>query len=181
MKALLHDTDQVLYFAATQDARLHVMRQANAQAAALVAQALADDAPGRRIRVVIGVDHEDKTVKQRGFYHAAVLPQISEQATVGGLLYTAKIWKEFFHRLYIGHRWESIRLPGQKRATPRRVRISSEDLSIKQYSELLDKVIAYAVTELGVSFRFIAEEREAVRWVATPRKARARQAEGVAA
>lgn len=181
MKALLHDTDVVMYFCANQDARLTIMRQANFKAMDLVQQAVADGEPGRRIRVVVGIDHEDKTVKQRGFYHAAVLPQISEQAEVAGLRFTAQIWKTFFHKLYIGDRWESVRLPGQKRATPRRVRISSEDLSIRQYSELLDKVIAYAVTELGVNFHFIAEEREAVRWVATPRKVRARQAEGVAA
>ena len=104
MKALLHDTDKVLYCAATQDARLAIMRRANEVATELVQQALADDEPGRRIRVVVGIDHEDKTVKQRGFYHAAVLPQISEQAEVAGLRFTAQIWKTFFHKLYIGDR-----------------------------------------------------------------------------
>ena len=59
--------------------------------------------------------------------------------------------------------------------------MSTEDLSIKQYSEYLDKVIAYAADELGVVFRFLAEEREAVRWKPAPRKARAKQPEAVEA
>lgn len=186
-RALLADTDTVLYFAATQDARLHVMRQANAQATVLVEQAMSDGEPGRRIRVVVGVDHEDLTVKQRGFLHAAVLPQIAEQAKVAGVRYVVRVWKEHFRALYLGDRWEAFELPGQfdakgrqKRAR-RKVRISTEDLSIKAYSEYIDKVIAYGADELGVVFRFIAEERETIRWAPKPRKARTEQREAVAA
>ena len=186
-RALLADTDTVLYFAATQDARLHVMRQANAMASLLVDQALADGEPGRRIRVVVGVDHEDKTVKQRAFLHVAVLPQIAEQARVAGIRYVAATWKEFFRALYLGDRWETHELPGQfdskgrQKRSRRKVRVSTEDLSIKQYSDYLDKVIAYAADELGVVFRFLAEEREAVRWTPKPRKARTEQREAIAA
>lgn len=186
-RALLADTDTVLYFAATQTARLHVMRQANTQAAALVDQAMADGEPGRRIRVVVGVDHEDKTVKQRAFLHAAVLPQIAEQAKVQGIRYVVATWKEFFRAMYLGDRWETFELVGQfdskgrQKRSRRKVRVSTEDLSIKQYSEYLEKVIAYAADELGVVFRFIAEEREAVRWVPKPRKPRAAAAAGAAA
>ena len=107
-RTLLADTDSVMYFAATQAARLHVMRQANAQAAVLVDQAQADGEPGRRIRVVVGVDHEDKTVKQRAFLHAAVLPQIAEQAKVQGIRYVVATWKEFFRAMYLGDRWECL-------------------------------------------------------------------------
>lgn len=186
-RGLIADTDAVLYFAPTQEARLAVMRRANELAVTLVQQALADDEPGRRIRVVVGVDHEDMTVKQRGFLHAAVLPQIAEQAKVGGVRYVVRVWKEHFRALYLGDRWDTFELPGQfdakgrqKRAR-RKVRVSTEDLSIKQYSEYIDKVIAYGADELGVVFRFIAEEREAVRWAPKPRKARAEQSEAVPA
>ena len=186
-RGLIADTDAVLYFAATQEARLAIMRRANELAAALVQQAVADDEPDRRIRVVVGVDHEDKTVKQRAFLHVAVLPQIAEQAKVAGIRYVVKTWKEFFRSTYLGDRWETFDLPGQfdakgrqKRAR-RKVRVSTEDLSIKQYSEYLDKVIAYAADELGVVIRFLAEEREAVRWTPKPRKARTEQREAIAA
>lgn len=180
---LIADTDIVMYFAATQEARLRIMRGANDIATDLVAQAIFDGDPGRRIRVVVGVDHEDMTVKQRGFLHAAVLPQIAEQAKLGGIRYVVRVWKEHFRSTYLGDRWETFDLPGQfdakgrqKRAR-RKVRISTEDLSIRQYSEYIDKVIAYGADELGVVFRFIAEEREAVRWRPKPRKARAEQRE----
>ena len=73
-----------------------------------------------------------------------------------------------------------IVLARQKRAR-RKARVSTEDLSIRQYSDYIDKVIAYGTTELGVVFRFIAEEREAVRWKPAPRKARAKQPEAAEA
>ena len=186
-RGLIADTDTVLYFAATQEARLAMMRRANELATALVQQVVADDEPERRIRLVLGVDHDDMTVRQRGFLHAAVLPQIAEQARVGGIRYVVRVWKEHFRTTYLGDRWETFELPGQfdakgrqKRAR-RKVRVSTEDLSIKQYSDYLDKVIAYAADELGVVFRFLAEEREAVRWKPAPRKARAKQPEAVEA
>lgn len=174
-KALLHDTDTVLYFAPTQEARLQAMRRANEQASVLVAQALADGEPERRLRVVVGIDQEDMTVKQRGFLHAAVLPQISEQVRMpDGTRYVVAIWKEFFRKLFLPDRfelravprWDAAlgRLVQPKRATPQRVRVSTEDLSIKQYSNYIDQVIAHATTEFNVAFRFIAEEREAVQW-----------------
>ena len=50
-----------------------------------------------------------------------------------------------------------------KRATQHRVRVSTEELDIKGYSEYIDRVIASATTELGVVFEFRADERDAVR------------------
>lgn len=174
-RTLLADTDTVLYFAPTQEARLAVMRQANAQAATLVDQARADEDTERRLRLTVGFDHEDITVKQRGFLHAAVFPQIAEQVRFAdGSRYTADVWKEYFRKLFLGDRFVLKRIPRfdaatgklvhPKRATPHRERISTEDLSIKQYSNHIDKVIAHATTELGVAFEFDADEREAVRW-----------------
>lgn len=116
---------------------------------------------------------DDISARQRGFLHAAVLPQIAEQARVGekGERFVAKIWKEFYRQKFLGSRWEMVKLPGQKRATPRKVRISTEDMGVKAYSEFIDKVIADAATELGVVFVFRGEEREAVRYRAPQRKA----------
>jgi hypothetical protein len=168
-RSLLHDTDTVFFIASNQQSRLDIMRRANDLATVLVGQAITDQESGRRVRVVVGIDHEDKTVKQRRFYHAAVLPQISEQATVAGIRYTTQVWKEHFRRLYLHDRWASVRMPGAKRATPQRIRVSTEDLSIKQYSEHIDRVIAYGAADLGVVFRFRAEEREEVRWKAPKR------------
>jgi hypothetical protein len=128
----------------------------------------------RQLRIVIGPDVDALTVKQRGFYHAAVIKQITEQARdEDGRAYDFKVWKEHLRKKFLGAnglRWETYRAPGEKRARPHAVRISTENLSVKQYSELIDKVIAYATTELNVEFVFDHQEREAVRWKRKPRK-----------
>lgn len=140
---------------------------------------------GKRVSVNIGEDEEPLTVKQRKFFHGIVLMQIAEQVRVEGQRYTLDVWKEYFRKLFLGSggyryvmrrqlRWDPklCALVQPKRATPHRELVSTEDLSIKQYSELIDKVIAHAQTDLGVAFHFIDFEREEVRWKPPVRKQR---------
>ena len=128
-----------------------------------VARALIQD--GKRVQISVGEDSDPMTVKQRRFLHGPVLGQISEQVRVGGQRYVMEIWKEYFRKEFLGCRWEVYALPGAKRATPHRVRNSTEELSIKKYSEYIDRVIAHATTEWSVAFKFQVGEREAVRYV----------------
>lgn len=190
--ALLHEDDVVVVFDATQEARHGAMLEANAVARKLVDVARAracsqepdEDGvypePGR-LRVIVGFEHADITTKQRGFLHAAVLPQIAEQVTMpDGTRYTAEVWKEFWRRRFLPDVFELRREPRwdhklgrmvlPKRATPHRVRVSTESLGIKGYSDFLDQVIAAATTELGVVFKFRPSEREAVRYRRPARK-----------
>lgn len=142
---------------------------------------------GRAVKVHIAEDQDPITVKQRAFLHAAVFPQIAEQVVVNGERYTAEIWKEFWRKRFLPDQWENRkairwdarqgRMVQAKRATPQRVRVSTESLGIKAYSDYIDKVIDTAVLELGVVFVFKPGEREAVRYVAKPRKAKAPQAQ----
>lgn len=125
---------------------------------------------GERVLVTVGPATEPITVKQRKFLHGPVLGQISEQVRVNGERFVIEIWKEYFRKLYLPDRFESRKLPGQKRATPQRVRQSTEDLGVKFYSEFIDQVIAHAVTEFGVVFRFETGEREAVQYRPPARK-----------
>lgn len=136
-------------------------------------------AAGKPVQVTLTEWEDDLTARQRGFLHAAVFPQVAEQAHVGERRerFVAKIWKEYFRERFLGHRWEMVKMPGQKRATPRKVRISTEDLGIKAYSDYIDKVIDHAVDELGVVFVFRGEEREAVRYRPPKRKQAAAPAE----
>lgn len=194
---LLNDDDLVVYVAPTVEALhsavLNVYQQAKARVAANDPERV--DADGeiheRRYRLTFGEDREDLTVKQRGFLHAAVFPQIAEQyAFPDGSRFSAKVWKEHFRERFLGDRWESKReirwdaKAGQmvlaKRKTPRRVRVSTEDLSIKQYSEYIDRVIDTATLELGVGFVFKPGEREEVRYKRRAKK-RAAQPEAVPA
>ena len=124
---------------------------------------------------------EDISAAQRGFLHAVVFPQISEQVRVDGVRYVSAIWKEYYRKMFLGYVWKSVRMPGDKRATPRRIRVSTEDLGPKRYSEHIDKVIAHATTELGVVFVFNDRERESVRYVRPTRRAKVAQQEVVPA
>lgn len=188
-RALLHDDDVVLYAAPTREA-LHaaaVQLYDLAKTRADANDAEWADADGeihqRRYRFVFGEDREDLTVKQRGFLHAAVFPQIAEQVTFpDGTRFSAKTWKEFFRERFLGDRWVSKRAlrwnkkEGKamlaKRATPRKERVSTEDLSIRQYSEYIDRVIDTAVIEYSVVFAFKEGEREAVKYQPKRRKAK---------
>lgn len=126
---------------------------------------------GDRVEIKVAPALETISVKQRAFLHGPVLTQISEQAFVGPerTRYTSEIWKEFFHRRFIPDRWVMKRLPGAKRATPHRERVSSETLGVQRYSQWIDQIIDYAVVEHGVIFEFKEGEREAVRVVAKRR------------
>ncbi len=134
---------------------------------------------GKRVVFSVGEDFEPISIKQRRFLHGPVFGQISEQVRVGGERYVMAIWKEFFRKLFLPDRFEMQRRPvwdkkqcrlvQAKRATPQRVRSSTEDLSVKQYSEYIDKVISHAVTEWNVIFDFDQQEREAARYVAPKR------------
>ena len=109
---------------------------------------------------------EAVSVKQRRFFHGPVLGQISEQAKVDGVRFTLDIWKEFFRRKFVGDhgfRWETQRLPGDKHARPRRIRISTEELGVRDYAKFCDEVIQYGAEELGVSFVFTNEEQALLR------------------
>jgi hypothetical protein len=130
---------------------------------------------GEAVELRVGPALKSIGVLQRGFLHAAVLPQIAEQAYVGEKRerFTAEVWKEFFHRRFIPDRWVMRKLPGAKRATPHRERVSSESLGVRRYAEWIDQIIDTAIVEHGVVFVFEPSQREAVRHVVQPRRAAA--------
>lgn len=125
-------------------------------------KALLDIANGERVRISCGPAVEPVSIRLRRFLHGVVLKQISEQAQVDGVRFTIDVWKEHLRRLFVGDhgfRWETMRLPGAKQATPRRVRISTEELGNREYAKLVDDVIQYATVELGVEFIFTHEDQ----------------------
>lgn len=146
---------------------------------------------GKRVKVAFEEAEDEVSIKQRGFLHAAVLPQIADQVRMpDGTRYVAAIWKQHLKELFIADKWDMVRLPfvrdrgtglwkpSSKKVPVKRVK-STEDFGVKSYSDFIDKCIAHAASEWGVHFRFIAEEREAVRYLAPKRKTK--QPEEVAA
>lgn len=152
-------SDEFRAFIHTGDEGRVVFQQAMAHARAMVDN-------GEPVMVRVGPALEAIGVQQRRFLHGPVLSQIAEQAIVSGHRWAVDAWKEFFRRKLLGAngwRWEMQQLPGQKRATPRRIRISTEELGVRRYAEFIDEVIAYAASELDVAFHFNEGEREATR------------------
>ena len=121
------------------------------------AKALLQD--GRRVRVVVEQDYAPMTVRQRRFLHGPVIRQISEQARSAGTRYTRAVWKEHLREELLGSVW--VAAPD---GSALEVRVSSEQLNVKDYSDYIDRVIAYAATDLGVCFELDQREREAVRY-----------------
>jgi len=124
---------------------------------------------GERVAISVGPVIDDISAKQRRFFHGPVLTQISEQVRVLGERFVVAVWKEYYRKLFLPDTWEMRKMPGAKRATPHRVRRSTEDLGVKGYSEYIDRVTAHAATEFGVEFDFDPSERHGVRYVA-PRR-----------
>ena len=97
--------------------------------------------------------HEDaKTDRQRAYYHGVVLKSIAQQARPNGEQHALAVWKEYFRAEYLGHKTVTTKNPMTGKKSRRRVRVSTEDLGVKGYSQLIDRVSAFAATELGVTF-----------------------------
>lgn len=90
--------------------------------------------------------------RQRRYYHGVVITEIAQQAKVEGAKHPFKVWKEYFRETYLGSRVETVQNPMTGLYKKVEVRISTEDLNVKEYSDLIEKVTAFAVTDLGVRF-----------------------------
>lgn len=97
--------------------------------------------------------HEDaKTDRQRKYYHGVVLRTIAAQARPHGQQFSMEVWKEHFRATYLGFKTLTTRNPLTGKKVRRRLRVSTEDLGVKGYSDLIERVTAFAATELGVTF-----------------------------
>lgn len=107
---------------------------------------------GGRLMLTL-VDAEDaKTDKQRRYYHGVILKEIAQKAQINGEKFPLAVWKEHFRREYLPDKRKRVKNPLTGKSMTIRVRQSTEDLSVKKYNLLIERVTAFAVTELGVEF-----------------------------
>lgn len=107
---------------------------------------------GHRLVAEFRLAEDAKTDGQRRYYHGIVLTEIAKQATVNGQRFPLAVWKEHFRSEYLGFKTVSFTNPMTGKKSRRRVRKSTEDLGVKAYAQLIERVTAFAVTELGVEF-----------------------------
>ena len=92
------------------------------------------------------------TDKQRAYYHGVILKEITLFGRVNGEAFSFKAWKEHFRRTHLKDKRVRHKNPLTGRWIYERRRVSTEDLSVKKYNVLIEKVTAFAVTELGITF-----------------------------
>lgn len=107
---------------------------------------------GHRLVVEIRLAEDAKTDKQRRYYHGFILKTIADQAMVNGQRFPLQVWKEHFRSEFLGFKVKTHINPTTGTKSRRRIRISTEDLGVKAYAQLIERVTAFAVTELGVAF-----------------------------
>lgn len=107
---------------------------------------------GRQVVIEARLAEDCKTDKQRRFLHGYLLLTIAKQAAPNGQKFDLKTWKEYFRGEFLGFKTVTTKNPLTGKKSRRRVRVSTEDLGVKGYSEYIDRVAAFAATELGVEF-----------------------------
>lgn len=107
---------------------------------------------GRSLVVEARLYEDAKTDRQRAYYHGVVLTTIAKQAKSNNQQYPMPVWKEYFRNEYLGHKTVTTINPMTGKKSRRRIRISTEDLGVRAYSNLIDRVTAFAATELNVTF-----------------------------
>lgn len=105
---------------------------------------------GRELIAEYRLLDDDITARQRGYLHAVVLTEISRFARVNGQQFPMKVWKEHFRSEFLGFELVTCINPLTGKKSRRRVRKSTEDLGVRGMAEYIDRVIAFAATDLGV-------------------------------
>jgi hypothetical protein len=108
---------------------------------------------GRRMRALFEEVGDDRSAQQARYYWGACLRDISEQAVILGERWTAEAWHELFKRQFLGYEIKKVKVAGRRKATIIRRLRSTTGLSVRKFSDYLDKIQAFAATDLGVQFR----------------------------
>lgn len=106
---------------------------------------------GRELVMEVRLLEDDITEAQRGFLHGVVLTEIAAFARVGGRQYDMKTWKEHFRSEFLGFKVVTTVNPITGKKSRRRHRVSTEDLGVRGMANYIDRVCAFASTELGVT------------------------------
>lgn len=107
---------------------------------------------GRKFHITAAEAEDDRTLLQNRYYWRACLQEIAEQASINGQRWTAEAWHELFKRMFLGYEIKKVRVAGKKRPTIIRRLKSTAKLKVRAMGDYLDKVQAFASTDLSVRF-----------------------------
>lgn len=107
---------------------------------------------GRALVAEFRLLDDERSVRQNRFYWGVVLKDISEQANLNGQRYSADAWHELFKRQFLQRRVRKVAVAGRLRKVVSVSLGSTTDLSVRGMNLYLEKVQAFAATDLGVAF-----------------------------
>lgn len=90
---------------------------------------------------------EKRRAQQNKYYWSCVIRSIAEQAWVGGRQYSAEAWHEQMARTY--GQFKDVTLPDGEVVVKR---LSTTEMSVKDFAKYTEQVTAYGATELGIKF-----------------------------
>lgn len=109
-------------------------------------------ADGKVVRISALAVEDDRTLQQLRYYWGVVLAEISEQASIEGQRWSADAWHELCKRQFLGYEIKKIQVAGRRRKVVSRRLRSTTGLKVGPMSKYLEKVQAFAATDLGVRF-----------------------------
>lgn len=136
-------------------AHLHNAAQAHGVLTGVWAQAKPMLLAGNKLTLELRPYDSDKTAAQRRYYHGYVLTEIASKASPAGVKYALPVWKEHFRKKFLGENGCKRRTfvdPMTGKKSRRQVRMSTENLGVKAYAALIEKVTAFATVDLGIRF-----------------------------
>lgn len=105
-----------------------------------------------RLRVTVEPEEDAKTVQQGRFLWGVIYAEISDQARIGGQQYTVDAWHELCKRQHLPRVTKKTYVAGRKRPVVTTTIGTTKGIGVRKMSKFIEKVIAFAVTDLGVMF-----------------------------
>ena len=102
---------------------------------------------GKPLRVILTSSDRKRSNEANAFYWAFLLQQISEQVWTEGRQYSKNVWHEYFAQMFAEK--IEITLPDGSILNRRK---STSEMKMGEFSDYLQRVEAFAATELGVRF-----------------------------
>lgn len=102
---------------------------------------------GTPLRIIVTSEERKRNVEQNRRLWGHVYKCIVEQAWVNEEQFDAEVWHEFFARKFLPH--DDVRLPNGEVVTRRK---STTELTVGEFTDFMQAVELYAMTDLGVQF-----------------------------
>lgn len=106
-------------------------------------------AQGRELVLEARLLDDDITQKQRGYFHAVLLAELSEFVRPGGVKHAPEVWKVYLKEKFLGFKVVTSINPLTGKKVRLRHRVSTESLGVRGYATFIDQCIAFAATDLN--------------------------------